>query len=101
MIGLEAEGVVRLDCVVPGVLKLIGKKFVHQADAASFLELVNQNTGPVCGDGLERKVELCAAIASAGSENVAGQTLRMDACERRIFAGKVPPHERDNAFGFI
>src|SRR5437762_13894113 len=101
MIRLEAQRVIGFNRIVSGVLKLISEELVHQPDAAAFLKLVDQNTSASRGDALQRKVELCAAVASDRAKNVAGQTLGMDANERRIFGGEVAPDERDNAFGLI
>ena len=101
MIGFEAQSVIGLDRVVAGILKFVGEQLVHQADAAAFLKLINQNAGAVLGNLLQRKVQLIAAVAAAGAENIAGQALRMDANERRVLRREVAHHQRQDAFGFV
>ena len=51
---------------------------MHEADAAAFLPQVEEHTGPLLHDALEGRLKLFSAIASARSEDVAGEALRMD-----------------------
>ena len=81
MVGFESQVFVRLHRIVAGILKLIGQQFVHEADAAAFLQLINQQTTATLGDRAEREMKLVTAIAPLGSKDVAGQALRVNAYE--------------------
>ncbi len=65
------------------VLQFVGLELGHQADAAAFLVLVEQNAGALFGDGGERELELLAAVAAQRVEDVAGEALRVDAHDGR------------------
>src|SRR5262245_55648085 len=78
VICFKTQMLVRLNRVHSLVLlKLVGAEFVDQADAAAFLQLINQNSASLFSDGTLGKLELIAAIAPAGVENISCQTLRM------------------------
>jgi hypothetical protein len=83
VVGAVAESVVGFDGVEPGVLELVGAEFGHEADAAAFLLLVEQDTGALVGYAGEREVELVVAVAAQGVEDVSGEALRMDADDGR------------------
>ena len=93
---LEAEALVGFDRVEAGVLQFVGLQLGHQADAASFLLLVDQDAGAFVADHRQRKFELLAAIAAQGMEDVAGQALGMDAHQRR--RGLHVAHHQSNGF---
>ena len=80
-VGLVAELEVGLDGVEALVLQLVGAELGHQADAAAFLLLVDQDAGAFVGDALHRELELLAAVAAERAEDIAGEALRVDADE--------------------
>src|SRR5437867_3388929 len=82
-IGLEAERCIGLDRVLPLVLELVGAHLVEQPDALPFLAHVNENTAPLGLDDRQRLLELEPAVAPARVEDVADQTLGVDADEHR------------------
>jgi len=96
VIGFKSELMIRLDGVVTRILKLIRKEFVHQADAAPFLELINQDSRSHVRNALQREFKLLATIASFRPEDVAGQALGMDANERRVLHAGLTHDESDN-----
>ena len=57
---------------------------MDEADAAALLAQVEQDPAALGRDPLERRVELAAAVAAGGREDVAGQALRVDAHEHRV-----------------
>ena len=74
-VGGEAQRVVRLHRVATLVLQRIGADLVEQADAAALVEHVDQHAGTRFLDRRERRVELLAAIAALGAEDVAREAL--------------------------
>lgn len=96
-VGGEAELDVGFDGVEALVLQLVGAELGHEADAASFLLLIEENAGAFRGDFGEGELELEAAVAAEGAEDVAGEALGVDADERR--GGVDVAHdESDEAF---
>ena len=91
LVGPEAELLVRLDRVVALLLELVGPQLVEQADAAPLLEQVEQHAPALLGDRLDRAVELVAAVAALGAEDVAGQALAVDPHQR---PARPPPVDR-------
>ncbi len=83
MVGAVAELEVGFNRVEPLVLKLVGAELGHEADAATFLLLVEQDAGALVGDAGESEVELVVAIAAQGVEDVSGEALRVDADDGR------------------
>src|ERR1035437_3769706 len=78
-----AEFDIGLDGVETVVLQLVGLQLGHQAYAAPFLLLVNEDTGAGFGNHGKRPLKLLTAIAAHGMKHVAGQTLRVNAHQRR------------------
>ena len=74
-VGGEAEFDVGLDGVHALVLQLVSFEFGHEADAASFLLLVEEDAGAGLGDHAEGELELEAAIAAERAEDVSGEAL--------------------------
>src|SRR5713226_5188337 len=72
-VGGEAELLVRLDRVGALILKLVRFQLVDQADAAPFLQKIENDPLPFLRDELERALELIAAVAAIGVEHVAGE----------------------------
>jgi hypothetical protein len=103
-VGGKTKRFVSLDGVHATILKLVGAQLVHQADAAALLRKIEENSGGSLGDFLERKLELCATVATQRCEHVAGKALRVDANQRRFAAAQIPADERDGlilwAFAF-
>ena len=74
-VGLVAEFEVGFDGVEALVLELVGAELGHEADAAAFLLLVEQDAGAFVGDVAEGEVELVVAVAAERVEDVAGEAL--------------------------
>ena len=96
-IGAETQPFVGLYSVGALVLQLVSTQLVEQPDATAFLVLVDQETASEAGDGFERDFELGAAIAAEAVKDVAGQTLGMNADERRL-AGREIAHLQGDGF---
>jgi hypothetical protein len=73
MSGGEAELGVCLDRVGTGILELVRLQLVHEADAAPFLQQIEDDSLPFLRHPLERAIELVAAVAARGVKDVAGQ----------------------------
>jgi len=86
-----------LDGVKPLVLELVGAQLGHQADAATFLLLVDQDAGAFVDDALHGELELLAAVAAQRAKDVAGEALGMNADDgrRRV---DIAEHKCDAAF---
>ncbi len=83
---LESELLIRFHRIRAPVLQFIGAQLIHQADAAPFLQFVDQQPPALFRDRLQRQLQLGAAIAAQAVEHIAGQALRMDAHQwRRAF----------------
>ena len=78
-VGLVAEFEVGLDGVAPLILEGVGLELGHEADAAAFLVLVDENAGAFGGDEAEGKMKLVVAVAAERVEDVAGEALGVDA----------------------
>ena len=90
----KPEAAICFDGVETAVLQFVGFQLIDQSNAAAFLRQVEQHAGRFLGDFAQRKFELRAAIAAFGGEDVASETLRVDAHKRRlaaIAAARDPP----------
>ena len=67
----------------------------EQADAAAFLRHVQEDALVLAGDLAEGEVELLAAVAAEGVEDVAGQALGVHADEHVLLAHDLAADERD------
>lgn len=94
----EAEPAIRLDGVEALVLKLVGANLVHQADAAALLGQIEEQAGARAANLAERQFELRTAIAANRAENVAGETLGMDANQRDGAIREMAARENERAF---
>ena len=101
MVGFEAQFVIRCHRVVAGVLKLVGHQLVHQADAAPFLQVVDQDAGSGFGNRFLRHGQLGAAVATAGSEDIARQTLGVNAHKGGFRLGRIPHHQSNSTVGLV
>jgi len=96
-VGLEAELEIGFDGVEALILQFVGAELGHEADAATFLLLVEQNAGAFFGDAGEREMELVVAVAAEGVEDIAGGALGVDADDGRMRMD-VAHDERESAF---
>jgi hypothetical protein len=78
-VGGEAELDVGFDSVEAVVLELVSTKFGHEANAATFLLLIEEDSGAFRGNALECELQLETAIAADGAEDVSCQALGVDA----------------------
>ena len=83
-VGGVAELEIGFDGVATVVLELVGAELGHEADAAAFLLFVEEDAAAGVGDGGEGELELLAAVAAEGVEDVAGEALGVDADDGRI-----------------
>ncbi len=77
---LQTEMNIGVNRVEPEVLQIVSLEFIDDAYAPAFLSEVNDDT-TVSGNHLHRAVQLLSAIAAPRTEEIAGNTLRMDAGE--------------------
>jgi len=78
-VGFVAQLQIGFDGVAAAVLKLVGAKLGHQADAATLLLLVEKDAGAVLGDEAEGELELLTAVAAKRVKDIAGQALGVNA----------------------
>src|SRR5205823_11023611 len=84
---VEAELLVGVDRVEPGVLQLVGAQFVDQANAAALLREVEQDAAGGFGDCRDRTAQLVAAIAPQAGQKIARETFGMEPHEHRFSGG--------------
>ena len=63
---------------------MVRPQFVHQSDATALLIHIEHHSPPLFIHHLHRAVQLCAAVALARAENVAGDARRMHPHEHII-----------------
>jgi hypothetical protein len=97
-IGGKTQSFVSFDGVHSAVLEFVSAEFVQQADAAAFLGKIKKYSRWSLPDFLKRQFELCAAIATQGRENIAGEALRMHTHDRRGFAFQVASDQSNRFF---
>src|SRR5438445_12588293 len=68
---------------------------VDEADAASLLPQIEEDTAALLRDPRHRRVQLLATVAAQRSERVAGQTLGVDAHEHGLAVGDVAHRQCD------
>ena len=83
LVGLEAKALIRFHRVKSAVLERVGLQFRHQPNAAALLLLIDQDACPQVSDHGECHFQLLAAVAAQRAKYVAGQTLGVDAHQRR------------------
>ena len=64
LVGVEAELLVGVERIEPGILQLIGAQLVDEPDAAAFLREIEQHPAARRGDRGDRAAQLVAAIAA-------------------------------------
>ena len=79
------------------ILERVGANLIDDADAATFLLLVDDRAPAFLLNHLHCPVKLAPAVAFDRAKDVAGQTLRMDANERWDIASHLSIKE-DNKF---
>src|SRR5262249_3145109 len=94
-IGWEAEREVRLDGVEAARLQLVRAQLVQQADSAPLLAHVEDDAAYLFLPARERDFEFLAAVAQERMEDVARETLRVDADEDVLDDLDVALDERD------
>jgi hypothetical protein len=81
LVGPVSQHLIGLDGVVAFVLQVIGLQFVEEPNAATFLAEIEEHPRALRGDAAHGGVELFAAVAAKGPENIPRKALRMDAHE--------------------
>src|SRR5206468_11090440 len=77
------------------LLQFVGVNLCRQPNTASLLPHVNQNAVAFLLDLPKGCVQLISTIASARTENVAGQTLAVHANQRRFVLVDLTLHKRE------
>jgi len=90
----ESEDPVRVDRVEAMVLEVVCRDLVCDADPSSFLGHVQEDSGGRPTDSLHRCVELLAAIAPFGPEDIARHAFGVEAHEDVPLSRDVAPDER-------
>ena len=83
LVGVEAELLIRVERVEPGILQLIGPELVDEADAPALLRQIEQHAVARSRDRGDRAAQLVTAIAAQAGEQIAGKTLRMQSHQDR------------------
>jgi hypothetical protein len=96
-VGFEAELEVGFDRVETLVLKLIGAKLGHEADATALLLFIEEDAGARIRDQGKGEFKLLTAVASQGVKDIAGEALRVNSDKRRS-AMNVAHDESDSTF---
>ncbi len=91
----ESEAKVGFHGIESVLLEFVGADFRTEADAASFLAHIEEDAISFFLDALHGLVELRAAIAAAGSEDVAGEAFAMDTNEGGLGSRDLSLHEGD------
>ncbi|CAM5344126.1 hypothetical protein SVIOM74S_08567 [Streptomyces violarus] len=78
------------------LLEFVGAQLGHQADAAALVSAQVDHDSPALGlDTGQRGVELGAAVAAGGAEDVAGEAFGVDADQDVVAVADVAVHEGD------
>lgn len=73
-------------------LKFVSLEFRRQADASAFLPQVEQDAS-FLGDAAHGGVQLAAAVAAAGAEDITRQAFTMHAHQRGFVRGDFPVNQ--------
>src|SRR5207302_8428795 len=87
LVGVEAELLVGVDRVEPGVLQLVGAQFVDQANAAALLREIEQDAAAGFGARRDRAAQPVGAIAAQAGQKSARATFGMEPREHRFSGG--------------
>ena len=88
-VGLVAEFEIGVDGVITLLLESVGANFGGEANAAAFLAHVKEDAFAGVGDSFHGLAQLAAAVATQGSEGVAGQAFAVDADKGGLAVGEV------------
>ena len=78
MIGFETELVICFYGVMAGILEFVREQLVHQSNSTALLELINENSGTIVGNGLQGELKLLATVTTPGPEHLTRQALRVN-----------------------
>ena len=101
MVCVKTQVLIGFHGVVTGVLQFVSEQLVHQPDPAPFLKLIDQDAVARLRDCLLSERKLIAAIAPAGMEDIAGQALRVNPDEGRVFRLEASHHQGQRIVGFV
>src|SRR5882724_1588920 len=96
MISLEPKLFIGLDRIESLILQTVCLELGHEPDAAAFLHFIQQNARTGLRDHREGHLKLLAAIATQRTKDIPGQTLRVDAYQRRSRVNVA--HHQGNGF---
>ena len=88
-VGGVAEFEVGVDGVITLFLEFVGADFGGEADAAAFLAHVKEDAFAGGGDSFHGLAQLAAAVATQGTEGVAGKAFAVDADKGGLAVGEV------------
>ena len=89
-IGAKTKLFVGLHRVGAGILQLIGLDLIEQANAATLLPEVEQGAPALCGDRLQRRLQLVAAVATQAEQGVASEAFRVHPHQHRLAVAHIP-----------
>src|SRR5437868_1452247 len=98
-VGLEAESFVRFHRIDSLILELVRLELVEETDPAPFLVKVDDDAFAFLGDHFHRRVELPAAVATQGMEDVAGEALRVHSHQHAGIRADIAVDEGDVLVG--
>ena len=93
-IGCKAESLVRLHGVGTAILQLVRLEFVEKANPTTLLIEIHDHAAALSRDQLHGAMQLPAAVASPGMEDVTRQALRVHAHQHALATAHVTEHER-------
>ena len=96
MVGFKSQAFIGLDGIEPSVLQRVRLQLRHQADSAAFLLLIDQDACALLANHGERHLQLLAAVTAQRAENVARETLGVDAYQRGTCVDI--PHDKGHGF---
>src|SRR6266446_8880568 len=73
---------VRFNRIQPRVLERVSLQLRHQANAATFLTFIDQQSPSFRRDGPHGHLQLITAVATQRPKHLAGEALRMDTHQR-------------------
>ena len=91
----KAQLMVSFNGIITLVLQRVGADFIEQADIASFLTMIKQDTAPFFSNMGESRFELEAAIATQAKQCIASQTFGVDTRQDRRLTCDIAKNQCD------
>src|SRR5688572_14945490 len=97
-VNCQSQLLICLDCVRALILQRVSTNLINDADAATFLLLINNCAAPFPLDQFHCFAKLLTAVALGRSKHVARQTLGMNTDQSRSVLPQFTFHEYDEFF---